>query len=64
MIYLFGNYRALGVLGSIDNKTQERGWRWEGGDRLRDLTFPPTSVVLCVCTLVSVCVFVCTLGYP
>lgn len=33
MIYLFGNYRALGELGAIDNKTQEPG---EG--ILRDLT--------------------------
>lgn len=23
MIYLFGNYKALGELGTIDNKTQE-----------------------------------------
>lgn len=29
MIYLFGNYRALGELGTIDNETQERR---EGGD--------------------------------
>lgn len=45
MIYLFGNYRALGELGTIDNETQARGWGG-GGGRLGDLTLPPTLVLV------------------
>ena len=48
MIYLFGNYRALGELGTIDNETQEREWGGRGG-RLSDLTLPPTSVLVYAC---------------
>ncbi len=52
MIYLFGNYRALGELGTIDNETRERMWGGRGG-RLGDLTLPPTSLLVyaCMCIL-------------
>lgn len=56
MIYLFGNYRALGELGTIDNESQERGWGGRGVG-LRDLTLPPTLVL--VCAVMPVYVYVC-----
>lgn len=50
MIYLFGNYRALGELGTIDNESQELGGGWG------DLILPPTSVFVYVCVYLYVCV--------
>ena len=49
MIYLFGNYRALGELGTIDKETQERrgAWRFNASYHL--------SARLCI--LVYICVY-------
>lgn len=58
MIYLFGNYRALGERGTIDNESQERGWGGRGVG-LRDLTLPPTSVLVCAVMRVYVYMYVC-----
>lgn len=54
MIYLFGNYRALGELSTIDKQSYQGK-----GVRLRDLALPSTSLAVCACMNVYIEICVC-----
>lgn len=60
MIYLFGNYRALGELGAIDKESQERvGRKGSGAQRFNTSSHLGARLCSYSCLCLYVCVCVC-----